>query len=103
GYYLTHYLGTESLNQTFYQYLWQAGGAVLSEDQSEAAFNSSEGLDALEFIKEMVDNGWLPTESFSQNLPFEQTELAQGNVAYSIGTNLPQVQSTLEDDIEILP
>src|SRR5699024_4041936 len=65
---------------------------------------SSEGLAALEFLKEMVDNGWVPTEPLSILTPFEQTETAQGNVAYSYGQFLlPDVVEILDDDIEVLP
>lgn len=103
GYYLTQYNGDESLNQNYYIYLWQAGGAVLNEDMSAAAINSPEGLEALEFIKELVDNGWVPTEPLSVTQQFEQTELAQGNVAYSLGTSLSTVRTVMQDDLVILP
>ena len=87
-YYLLEYAGDATLNHNYYMYLWQAGGEVLSEDMSTAAFNTAEGLEALEFVKEIVDNGWAPTEPISVVLPFEQTDLAQGKVAYSLGTNM---------------
>lgn len=103
GYYVTQYNGDETLNQNYYMYLWQAGGAVLTEDNSAAAINSPEGLEALEFIKTMNDNGWLPTEPLSVVVPFEQTDLAQGNVAYSMGFVLPTARAVMEDDLEILP
>ena len=102
GYYLTSYSGVATLNHNYYTYLWQAGGAVLTDDMSAAAFNSAEGLEALEFVKEMVDNGWIPTEAISVEEPFEQSELAQGNVAYSLGTNLNTVRDVLEDDVTVL-
>src|SRR5690625_5180838 len=103
GYYLTQYSGIATLNHNYYMYLWQAGGAVLNDDMSAAAFNSPEGLEALEFIKEMVDNGWVPTEPLSVTQQFEQTELAQGNVAYSLGTSLSTVRTVIQDDLVILP
>ena len=103
GYYLTQYNGDETLNQNYYMYLWQAGGAVLTEDGNAAAFNSPEGLEALEFIKEMNDNGWLPTEPLSVIVPFEQTALAQGNVIYSQGYMLSTARSVIPDELEILP
>src|SRR5690625_7185939 len=70
---------------------------------SAAAFNSPEGLEALEFIKEMVDNGWVPTEPISVDQPFEQTALAQGEAAYSLGTNLNTVRDVLDDEITVIP
>lgn len=102
GYYLTQYSGDETLNQNYYMYLWQAGGDVLTEDGSAAAFNSAEGLEALEFIKEMNDKGWLPTEPLSVIVPFEQTDLAQGNVVYSQGYMLSTARSIISDELEIL-
>lgn len=103
GYYAIQYSGDETLNQNYYMYLWQAGGAVLTEDNSAAAFNSPEGLEALEFIKAMNDNGWLPREPLSVLVPFEQTDLAQGNVAYSMGYMLSTARAVMQDDLEILP
>ena len=103
GYYLTQYSGIATLNHNYYMYLWQAGGAVLNDDMSAAAFNSPEGLEALEFIKEMVDNGWVPTEPISVDQPFEQTALAQGEAAYSLGTNLNTVRDVLDDEITVIP
>jgi len=103
GYYLLEYAGDGTLNHSYYMYLWQAGGAVLTDDLSAAAFNSAEGLEALEFIKEIVDNGWAPTEPISVTLPFEQTDMAQGQVAYSIGANIGQVREILEDPLTVLP
>jgi multiple sugar transport system substrate-binding protein len=39
------------------QFLFQAGGSILNEDNSAAAFNSPAGLKALEFYKSLVDDG----------------------------------------------
>ncbi len=47
-----------SLNTTFYPYLYQAGGRPISEDGSSATFNSAEGVETLDFIVELFDNGW---------------------------------------------
>lgn len=98
GYYLTDYNGVATLNHTFYQYLWQAGGEVLNDDLSEATFNSPEGVEALEFIKELVDNEWVPQQPLSVSETFEQTELARGNQLYNAGSNLPQVRDVLDPD-----
>ncbi|QOR71140.1 sugar ABC transporter substrate-binding protein [Ruania alkalisoli] len=104
GYYVTNYYGTVNLNASFYQYLWQAGGEVLNEDMTEATFNSPEGLRALEFIKEMADNGWIPNEELATIPPFEQSEGGQGNVAYNGGGSVSSVQDILgEDAIETAP
>lgn len=104
GYYLTEYSsGNTTLNKYYYVYLWQAGGEVLNEDGTAAAFNTAEGLEALEFIKEMVDNGWVPTEPLSITQPLEQTALAQGKVAYTPSNVLSDVRAVMEDELVMLP
>ena len=43
--------------QLYMEFLWQNGGEALNETETEAAFNSPEGVEALEFlanIKQMV-------------------------------------------------
>lgn len=99
GYYLTEYAGASTLNHTFYKFLWQAGGEVLNEDLTAAAFNSPEGLEALTFTKEMVDNGWVPTEPLSVSQPFEQTEQGRGELAYVAGANLTQTREFIDPAI----
>lgn len=47
-----------SLNTTFYPYLYQSGGRPISDDGSSATFNSAEGVETLDFIVELFDNGW---------------------------------------------
>lgn len=104
GFYLTEYHGQSTLNHTFYKFLWQAGGEVLNEDMTEAAFNGPEGLEALEFIKEMNDNGWLPAEPLTVTQPLEQTEVGRGEVAYVPGANLTEHRTVVEADlIETVP
>ncbi|WP_170934037.1 ABC transporter substrate-binding protein [Microbacterium sp. JB110] len=104
GYYLTEYSGTNSLNLTFFPYLWQAGGEVLNEDQTEAAFNGPEGVKALEFLKEMVDNDWVPTEPLGVEQPFEQSSVGQEHVAYVMGENLRATREVVNPDvIETVP
>lgn len=55
--FVTDYPGAleQSLNLTYYPLLWQAGGDVLTEDGKKAAFNSPEGLAALNFVKTLFD------------------------------------------------
>src|SRR5699024_8375915 len=75
GFYPSHYEGALglTLNQTFYPYLWQAGGEVLNEDMDAAAFNSAEGLKALEYLKLLADNDWVSQQSLTSLEPDEQT------------------------------
>jgi multiple sugar transport system substrate-binding protein len=46
--------GSEDTTWRFWPQLWQNGGDILSEDQSEAVFNSQAGVDALTFWQEMA-------------------------------------------------
>lgn len=82
GYFVTQYEGapTQTLNGSFYPLLWQAGGNVLNEDNTEAAFNGPEGLEALEFVKWLVDGGYTPRDSLTTALPVETSPVANGEV-----------------------
>jgi len=88
GNYVTNYYGTGTLNSTFYKYLWQAGGEVLNDEMTEATFNGPEGVKALEFIKELADNEWIPREEIATIPPFEQSQQGLGKVAYNGGGNI---------------
>jgi len=47
----------EGLTWQYQVYLWQAGGDFLSEDLSQAAFNSDAGLRALQYWLDLIDAG----------------------------------------------
>lgn len=61
GYFVTAYAGAleETMNLTYFPLLWQAGGEVLNEDQTAPAFNSEAGVDALNFVKTLYDEGFI--------------------------------------------
>jgi multiple sugar transport system substrate-binding protein len=61
GLFVTSYYGSleSSLNESFYPLLWQAGGEVLNADNTQAAFNSAEGLDALTFVDTLFSEGFV--------------------------------------------
>lgn len=99
GYFATEYNGVGTLNQSYYVYLWQAGGQVLSDDLQSAAFNSPEGLEALEFIKEMVDEGWVPEQPLSVNEPFEQTAVGKAKVGYVPRSSLTGTRTVVDPEI----
>lgn len=46
--------GSEETVWQFWPHLWQNGGQILSDDNSQAAFDSDAGVDALTFLKEMA-------------------------------------------------
>lgn len=49
-----------TLNDTFYPFLYQAGGTPFSPDGKHAVFNSAAGVEALTFITELFRQGWAP-------------------------------------------
>lgn len=81
--YVTNYWGSAevTLNMTFYPLLWQAGGDVFAEDGSDVAFNSPEGVEALEFLVELAQNGWIERDLIATSPSIEQTAIAQNRVA----------------------
>lgn len=46
----------------FLSLIWQNGGQPYSEDGSEAQFASEEGVEALEWMRSMVDQGYSPSD-----------------------------------------
>jgi multiple sugar transport system substrate-binding protein len=46
--------GSEETTWQFWPHLWQNGGAILSDDESTAAFNSDAGVTSLDFLKDMA-------------------------------------------------
>ncbi|MEV0726520.1 sugar ABC transporter substrate-binding protein [Micromonospora purpureochromogenes] len=83
GYDMTTYAGDakNTLNQTFYPLLWQAGGDVFSPDGKSVAFNSDAGRKALGFAKQLVDGGYVDKSLLTTLPPIEQTRIAQNKVA----------------------
>jgi len=83
GYDMTTYAGDikNTLNQTFYPLLWQAGGDVFSPDGKSVAFNSDAGRKALTFVKQLVDGGYVDKTLLTTLPPTEQTRIAQNKVA----------------------
>lgn len=47
----------EGLTWQYQVYLWQSGGAFLTEDNTAAAFNSEAGVQALNYWKSLIDSG----------------------------------------------
>ncbi|WP_163570936.1 ABC transporter substrate-binding protein [Fodinicola feengrottensis] len=88
GYYATTYAGdpTQTLNQTFYPLLWQAGGDVLSADGKKCTINSAAGVRALQFVKKLVDSGYTPKDALTTALQAETSPFAQAKVGMTIST-----------------
>ncbi|GAA2402783.1 ABC transporter substrate-binding protein [Nonomuraea africana] len=82
GYDMTAYAGDvkQTLNQTFYPLLWQAGGDVFSPDGKSVGFDSDAGRKALGFVKQLVDGGYVDKSLLTSMPPIEQTRIAQNKV-----------------------
>ncbi len=83
GNFLTSYAGSleSSLNLSYFPLLWQAGGEVLNEDASAAAFNSAEGLDALNFIVTLFNEGYVDLDEGVTNPPPGTGVVMEGRAA----------------------
>ena len=82
GLYLTTYPGAleQTLNLTYFPLLWQAGGEVVSEDGTAAAFNSAEGLDALNFVVTLFNEGYVNKDEGVTAPPQDASVSYQGKV-----------------------
>lgn len=101
------YIGTpeQTLNLTFYPFLWQAGGSVFSEDGTEVAFDSKEGVSALEFLIELQEEGGLPADAATQSVAIEGSPFAAGTVGVRnsvLPAELAQMRAALGEDAVVL-
>lgn len=53
---------SEHTNSRWYNYLWAAGGDILSKDEKKAIFNEKPGIEALEFYGWFLKNGMVSPE-----------------------------------------
>ncbi len=83
GKFLTSYSGSleSSLNLSYFPLLWQAGGEVLTEDGTAAAFNSAEGLDALNFIVTLFNEEFVDLDEGVTNPPAGTGVVMEGRAA----------------------
>lgn len=106
GYYTTEYDGSpdETLNGTFYPLLWEAGGDVLTKDGKHAAFNSQAGVDALTFVKKLVDGGYVPKDALTTMPKAETSPTGQGKVAFLFSGGVAGLPTTVpKSDWAIYP
>lgn len=72
-------------NMTYYPHLWQAGGNVLDSD-GNVIINSPEAIDALNFMRTLYAEGYVPRDSLSGENQFGM--FYQGMIAAIGGDNL---------------
>ncbi len=76
---------TENLMMAWSEFLYAFGGKYLDE-QGKCAFNSPEGIKAVEFMKSTIDSGLSPkTTTTFQNNQEAVTEFAAGNAVFFRG------------------
>jgi|SRR5690625_174615 len=88
-----------SFEAVFQSILLQLGGTYIDEETAEAKFNSPEGIEALSFMNDMIDEGIarLAGEDDYMSEPF-----SRGDVAMYIGTSpgIAHVAEAAEGNIE---
>jgi len=84
------------LNHTFFPLLWQAGGEILTEDGSKTAFNSPEGIEAAEFLMELLEKGYMPSSVSGLNGDEVKAAFLSGQTAFMYGSDgtLPELEGT---------
>lgn len=82
GNFLTSYAGSleSSLNLSYFPLLWQAGGEVLNAENTAAAFNSAEGVEALNFVVTLFNEGYVDLDEGTTNPPAGAGLIDQGKV-----------------------
>ena len=94
----------EGLTVNFLEYLYSAGGSVLSEDGSEATADSQEVIDVLKFMREGIQSGAVPKAVTTYMEEESRRAFEAGNAtfmrnwpyAYSLGK-----ESKIADDFEV--
>lgn len=76
------YAGTteQTLNLSFYPFLWQAGGTVFTEDGDDIAFDSKEGVKALTFLVDLIEQGGLPADAATASVTIDGSPWSAGKV-----------------------
>ena len=65
----------------FWPFLLQAGGQIIDETTHTAAFNSQAGVDALDYICKMINEGIIPAGIASTNVDQQAELVCSGKVA----------------------
>lgn len=91
----------ESLNLTYYPFLWQNGGQVFSDDGKSVAFNSDKGVEALQFLMDLNELGGLPKGAVTQTSELDGSPMLKGKAAIMPIAQLNQLEplgAALGDD-----
>ncbi|WP_327576484.1 MULTISPECIES: extracellular solute-binding protein [unclassified Streptomyces] len=81
----------QTLNLSFFPLLWQAGGTVFSEDGKDVAFDSQQGVSALQFLVDLKKQGGLPPDASAAGPAVEGAPIGKGKAAMRTVTSLPEL------------
>lgn len=87
-----------TLNMSWFPILWQAGGDIVTEDGKKAAFNSPEGIAAMQFVKTLADNGYIPESLITSGRGDDY--FLDGRVAMIFGVDAAGIAGMRERDPE---
>lgn len=73
------------MNSCYFPYLWQAGGSLFSEDGTSTAFNSEAGLEAAQFIMDLLGSGGMPKMVTGMNEDEVNASFLAGESAFITG------------------
>jgi multiple sugar transport system substrate-binding protein len=79
------------------------GGQILNDDNSEAVFNSPEGISAWNIIFTGLQNGWFAPPSFQQTMGGEGNGFQAGKAAmtFTVRALCPTYRAVLQDDWDV--
>jgi multiple sugar transport system substrate-binding protein len=92
---------TDHTADRWYPFLWQSGGDILTEDFSQAAFNSEAGVQALQFLSDLINvHEVTPPDILTISNSDLTTAIDQGRYVYAIrvgpGANADRFQGDPE-------
>lgn len=79
------------------------GGQILSEDGTQAVFNSPEGIRAWSVLFDGIKNGWFMPPNVQQTMGGPQVGFVTGNAAmtFHVRASVPNVRAQLTDDWDV--
>lgn len=89
-----------TLNLSFYPLLWQAGGSVFTEDGTDVAFDSPEGVSALQFLLDLQAMGGLPADAALNGGPIEGGPMGNGTAAmryFAVKSDVDLMQTAFDE------
>ena len=91
--------------ELFYNLIFQAGGAVLNEDATKAEYSSSGSRKALQFLRDMVEDGSSPTiQTTADTSPDELFKSGKAAMVYGGSFRVAgYADSAVADAIQVVP